>query len=57
MSTSETEPKCYNCFKLRHLSQNCSKLKTEQTKQVLAAKLAAVSASIKETLIMENEEL
>ncbi|KAI9861118.1 MAG: hypothetical protein M1813_005547 [Trichoglossum hirsutum] len=50
MSTSRTELKCYNCFELEHLSQNCPKLKTERTKQVLAAKLAAVSTSMKETL-------
>ncbi|KAI9866043.1 MAG: hypothetical protein M1813_002010 [Trichoglossum hirsutum] len=56
-STSETESKCYNCFELRHLLQNCSKLKTKRTKQVLAAKLTAVSASTKETLVIENEEL
>jgi hypothetical protein len=46
---SAPELKCYNCFGPGHISRDCSKPKTEQTKQVLAAKLAALSADINPT--------
>jgi Zinc knuckle len=39
-----TELKCYNCFEPGHISRDCPKPKTERTKQILAAKLAALSA-------------
>ena len=41
---STTELKCYNCFEPGHIVRNCPKPKTEKTKQILAAKLAEVSA-------------
>jgi hypothetical protein len=37
--------KCYNCNGFGHMSRNCPEPKTEYTKQVLAAKLAALTAS------------
>lgn len=37
------ELKCYNCYELGHIARDCSKPKTERTKQFLAAKLAALS--------------
>jgi hypothetical protein len=37
--------KCYNCNGFGHMSRNCPEPKTEYTKQVLAAKLAAFTAS------------
>jgi Zinc knuckle len=40
-----TDLKCYNCNELGHISRDCPKPRTERTKQVLAAKLAAVSTS------------
>jgi hypothetical protein len=47
------ELKCYNCFEPGHIARDCPKPKTERTKQVLAAKLAAASASTGE--LSENE--
>lgn len=40
-----TDLKCYNCNEVGHISRDCPKPRTERTKQVLAAKLAAVSTS------------
>jgi len=42
------ELKCYNCFEPGHISWDCPKPKTEKTKQILAAKLAAVSTSVQQ---------
>ncbi|KAI9776490.1 MAG: hypothetical protein M1839_009524 [Geoglossum umbratile] len=47
------ELKCYNCFEPGHIARDCPKPKTERTKQVLAAKLVAASASTGE--LSENE--
>jgi hypothetical protein len=40
--------KCYNYFELEHILWDCSKLKTEQTKQIIAIKLATVLTDLKE---------
>jgi hypothetical protein len=50
-----TELKCYNCFEPGHVARNCPKPKTEKTKQILAAKLAEVSARTQPDLEAENE--
>src|SRR4051794_4845864 len=47
------ELKCYNCFEPGHMARDCPRPKTERTKQVLAAKLAAASTSTSE--VSENE--
>jgi hypothetical protein len=43
--TSATDLKCYNCNEFGHISRECSKPRTERTKQALVAKLVAVSAA------------
>jgi hypothetical protein len=50
-----TELKCYNCFEPGHIARNCPKPKTEKTKQILAAKLAEVSARTQPDQEAENE--
>ena len=52
--TVKMELKCYNCFEPGHISRDCPKPKTEKTKQILAAKLAAVSTSVQQGEV-ENE--
>jgi len=52
---STTELKCYNCFEPGHIVRNCPKPKTEKTKQILAAKLAEVSARTQPEQESENE--
>jgi len=53
--TTRPELKCYNCFEPGHMSRDCSKPKTERTKQALAAKLATVSPSSSVESESENE--
>lgn len=52
----KAELKCYNCFEPSHISWDCPKLKTKWTKQVLAAKLAALTAHMEPKSEAENEE-
>ena len=40
--------KCYNCFELEHILQDCLKSKTKQTKQIITTKLATVLTNLKE---------
>jgi hypothetical protein len=53
VAATTMELKCYNCYEVGHIAWNCPKPKTERTRQVLAAKLAAVSASPRDEA--ENE--
>lgn len=52
----KAELKCYNCFEPGHISRDCPKPKTERTKQVLAAKLAALTARVEPDFQPGNEE-
>ncbi|KAI9767942.1 MAG: hypothetical protein M1839_004306 [Geoglossum umbratile] len=52
LKTGNTDLKYYNCFEPGHISWDCPKPKTERTKQILATKLAAVSAELQQ----ESEE-
>ena len=51
-----TELKCYNCFEPGHMSRDCPRPKTERTKQVLAAKLAALTTRTETEGEPENKE-
>ena len=47
---NSTDLKYYNCFEPGHISRDYPKSKTERTKQILAAKLAMLSAKPQQAL-------
>ena len=55
-AAAKADLKCYNCFEPGHISRDCPKPKTERTKQVLAAKLAALTTRTEADAEPENEE-